>query len=987
MARRMTIRRPARAFARLWLVLLVAGLLAPLPARGEPKETVELTGSLPVMTPPDADPNFSPNGSLIVNARARRAYQLFQLSGVRFGIQAFDLDTLKPYRYGTITGVLFTGNTNAGISGQFLSSIDEDANRIYFPVLSGGIWAGVRVVDGETLKQVAFFDRNSAVPSPIPDDPTTQSICTSQNCLPTPAGLPAGTAVRGFSFSPAQNTPAAKPILLFLLQELVPPGAERNTAVVWAAQWDAKTGKQDWIYRVTACGNNQLPITTYTRYSIPIFQSTKGAGVYLACNASGGTGQVVQLLQDGSSRPTGELAYPGPTDVADGLEDPRSDRVLMRVVNVEGESFWVFDGTTSAYVGVIGATVFPTSTGATVDRDSGRLYVLAPPTQQGRNRNGGGLMLSDIRRSPVSQATQFEQWGHIGLIRIAVDPEDAGRPRRAFVLPTGRDIKAYQVFTDRLPISVDPPLADQDRFTTDQVESPGVTGSNFTGTGHGYGVRALFIGGLEGVPPTGPDVNGNRPGRYTPNALGSQCTPADREIVIGSVRQATLSNNLSAATATAAEADPGSKTDVKEPIGRCFPYPRPYLGGSYVNPPEEAQKAARGRGLPYPNELGRYPKVPTQGDDVAGRSWPYQTVECANEGAKDSAPAPLFPGYTSTVRCNQDQGTASAAARTTNVELGAIRVGDVQTSVRLVKDKVRGLVVRTESYVRGLEVVDPANPSRYLFRIDLVKTVGEAWAAGRTGTAGTNQLQRTLCGIDAPGVTDPDTGKPFSRQACVLPDSGALAGVSGQIAPTFRNQPPVQFILNSALGSRGRVLIPEPDPELKRGTPGGYLASVQKDRLQQISSQSVNSDSSTQVPALEITMFNDDPNLGRARQIYQLAGVDASSTYGIYLLNPALALDGSIPDVPLPEVLSELVYGAFPDTPYTPAVSLPTTPKALGNAIANAISRFGYGLKFLFNRPREAALASIVWLMLGAPVYLALRRRALLLGIRAPGHP
>ena len=130
-------------------------------------------------------------------------------------------------------------------------------------------------------------------------------------------------------------------------------------------------------------------------------------------------------------------------------------------------------------------------------------------------------------------------------------------------------------------------------------------------------------------------------------------------------------------------------------------------------------------------------------------------------------------------------------------------------------------------------------------------------------------------------------------------------------------------------------------------------------------------DDSTQVPALEIVMFNDDPTKGRGRQVYQLAGVDASVTYGIYLLNPPDSgqdpfdgFEGKLVDITDPT--GNFFGGGRVSTP--PAG--PTGP--LG-----PVKILYEGVTFLLRSPKDAALAAAVWALLFAPVYLMMRRRAL----------
>jgi hypothetical protein len=191
---------------------------------------------------------------------------------------------------------------------------------------------------------------------------------------------------------------------------------------------------------------------------------------------------------------------------------------------------------------------------------------------------------------------------------------------------------------------------------------------------------------------------------------------------------------------------------------------------------------------------------------------------------------------------------------------------------------------------------------------------------------------------------------------------------------------PLFFLLNRAMGSRGRVRVPDPDEELKKGTPGGYLASLQKNRGEEIQARVISNDASTEVPAFELIMFNDDQNLGRARQLYQFAGVDASATYGIYLpptLDSGDFGDAGIEELSLPNLLTEMTGGYPQTTPTQPVAAGDELLAAPGNLIAEAVNKVSRALTLLARSPREAALAGAVWFLLGLPVYLSVRRRAL----------
>lgn len=896
------------------------------PAASSQERGFTQVGKLVLNLPRDAAVSTPANLSLIMNAPARRAYNVVALSNGRSLVRVLDLDRLA--FVGEALLPLAPPNQRlatpraGGSSVEWIHAIDHERNILYLGFLEGGLFGGVVAFEGNTMKATVHRRAEAT-------DPTESVGCTAPSCLPQVSG--GAPTLMGMSFIPSILT-GGPPKLLFLHQEPKAPGMERNFNLVWVAQWDAGTGRQDWIYRVSACSGHQLPEGALAKYQLAVFQGRRSSGIYLGCQASGGTGQVVRLSVDASNRPISELAFPGPRGAVDVLADPNDDRVLMRVVVEEGESWWVFGGASSTYTGVVGVTLAPASTSAGIDPATGRLYVLAPPTNSGRQRNQGGLLSADIRRAPVPQAVAAEQLAAAGGIGIQADTHPVTGERHVFVM-AGPE-REYQIYRDDTAASFDPLLTDLDRFTTDIEEKDSLTGVNFTGTGHAYGLRTLLVGGLEGVPAGGPDLSGIRAGRHGLVWLESPCGKGDRELAVGFVRQVALSNNLSSASAVVGEADPGTKIDAGQPAARCYAHPRP------------AGLDPAGKNWPRPLNDSDGDGT-TDVDEVIGRPWPFRGVECSGEGEASERHSSL-EGFGAQVTCKQAAGDVNASAwgqmfdRPTVPGVGSIRVGEVSSVVRVYRDPARGLVARAEAVVRDVSIGDA-------ILIDSVRSVAEAWARGRPGTAATS-FTRRLCGVRIPSQN-------IDREGCGDPQQPLLG------------QQPVLNAINQALGSRGRATAPEPDGQLRQGTPGGYLSSVQKDRLEQISARTINNDPSSQVPALEIVVFNDDPTEGRGRQIYQFAGVDASVTYGIFLL----AGDGLIESY---DDLTGVIAGLV-DESGSQFAAMPVNPAPARKGPLSPVLMLFEGLRFMLRSPGDAILAAMVWGVLIAPVYFAIRRRAL----------
>jgi hypothetical protein len=937
-------------FAALWLVVPFVPALRAQEKTG----SVEQVARMPVFWPPGVSPQgLAGNGSMIFNAKARRAYQVFLTPDSKTVVQAVDLDSLKQVGSATYDFQPVKATPGGTSFGERMHAVDEDHNKIYLAYELSGTWQGIAEIDGGSLRLERRLTRAAAFQPQV--DP--QNPCTSTNCIPTPVGV--APNVRGMAFVPAITSPASRDKLLLLLQDNT-SSASNFQSLVTVSQWDAETGRQDWLYRVTACGSRELPSTGESRYQLGIFQSPNGPFIYLGCIAPGSTGQVVRLDQGGDSRPIAETGFPGPLRLTDVLVDPEADRLFLRVANDEGESYWVFDGPSTSYTGVIGTMIGlgPSSSG--IDETTGRLYVMAPRTVNGPRTDPGGLFLADGRRSPAPQAIVFPQFSAVGDYRVKVDPAAEGRPTRIFVItrqdferPRGEQF--YRVIRDDIEVSVDPPVADQDRFTTDTEEVPGVTESNFTGTAHAYGLRTVMVGGLEGA-------NGVR--STTTQAL-SPCLKPDREIVIARVRRAALSNSLASASSIAADAEAVTRTDLQEPGNRCYP--------------RGIAPATQGVDALAQETIGPLIK---EADRRGGQQWPFKESECAGD-QKIVNTAEMAPGFSATSTCAQSkQDTqASGVGDVFSVPNGP-RVGQSYTSVKLARVAERGLVVRGEAWVRGVEVPGA-------FSIDAATTIAEAFAGGRFGTAGTI-FKRSVCGVRIPRAAlaslPPDAVKELPQrdgdvffEGCFDPFTQIGRVGTQTIVNNNITDRPVVFLLNRALGSRGRMRVPDPDYELAKGTPGGYLSSIQKNRGEEIQARAISNDASTEVPAFEIIMFNDDQFAGRGRQLYQFAGVDVSSTYGIFLprtLDFGADFGSAGAEESLPDLLIDAT-GGFPalDTPATALLGEQVRPE---NVVAALVNRVAGGLKFLARTPRQAALASVLWLLLGLPLYLASRRRALM---------
>jgi hypothetical protein len=786
--------------------------------------------------------------------------------------------------------------------GTLVQSYDIDRfKRVASRKLEHQIPGGLPVVDETSARVFAPFTRTNPV-TRIPDFGgvlvlNTRTLATvaewpAPNGLP-PSGMTARPVIWGFRLSKSP-TGAAKLLWLYQDEAALAAFARLVQNPVFVAQWDATTGAHEWAYQVRACRGEM------NGGDWGLFRDA--TAMHIGCVTPENTGVAVRLVLPPSGPPTAEEVFSGPPLVNHLMADEAGRRLIFASEKDFKESLLPYDVDRASFVGAIATTRFrPAGASYEIDQRSGRLFGIT---------SDKGVVLADVRRTPAQQALTFPAFARPGGAAIAVDPETPTHARRFFARLGSDDY--VQAFEDRITVSEDPTLSELDRFTVDHAEAPGVTESGFEASGRAFGLRALFVAGIEGLGPG--EV------RRTFRRAGSPCSTYDRELVAGFVPETQISNGTAAAAAIAGDADPGTKIDVSQPVFRCWAHPDPLDTGIGL----------LGDGWPGPGT------VDSQGtlDKTIGRQWPFERLECSGDENPDALRNGTFDGFVADVSCNGEFGVATAFAQS-RFQLGsadspAVRVADAGSRTDLQRRKAGGVSARSEAWSRGIEIAGVGT-------IELVRTVAVSQAAGLPGTA-KGSFVREICGVSL-GT--------FTQRGCDHPEEAVAA-------------------VNRALGARGRLILRRPDPELAKGSPGGYLASVRKDRFEELSDRALNNDGSTQVTGLELLLINDNLEFGRARQVFQFAGVDASASYGIFLLptpQPPPPLPPFVPPVVPPVV-------GTPPAPPSPPAQPTTTIREITRRVAN-------GFAVAFRDPVEAALAAITWLTLGLPLYLARRRGSL----------
>jgi hypothetical protein len=504
---------------------------------------------------------------------------------------------------------------------------------------------------------------------------------------------------------------------------------------------------------------------------------------------------------------------------------------------------------------------------------------------------------------------------------------------RVFVLE-GRGVdkaRAYRIYRTT-PAPEPPPPPDPDRNTADTAEQEGVTEARWNSSGSGYGARVLLARGYATVVPA-PAFGVNTPTAPVTRAFAPYCGFVDRDLYLGRVAKAEYDTGSTSAAAVAAAVDDNTRQD--------------------LNQPERCNMGQLGQAL----------------------SWPYQAAGC-NTSTGDGARTGVGDDRggrrlgSSSVHCPTPGGTLAARAETTlegGLDPRLTGVVDVQrawTETNVEKLPRGGVRSTTTAVAEGITIGGT-------LRIGQVRATATSFSDGRPRRGAMSSHDIAVSHVSLGGTALCDVG----------------------CDPVWLEQR-----LNTAAGSRAVFRTANGtasgrDHGLLVGSPKGAQTAVQKSVARQASDRALVGDFTNEVPAFEMTVFNDSPpsaegqapnGWGRARQIYQFAGVTSSATYNIVRL-PSFS-DLPLLEEPASEALeaSDLVGLAFAEGggsggsgpgPFTGAAASTGRDRPTGwTAPFVAVAR---GLRVLLADPRRAVLLLAVWALLGLPSVLARRRRLL----------
>lgn len=985
-------------------------------------------GRVDVDRDPEAITDFS--GWLILSPSTRRGYALTEVrSPTRTAIQSFDLDTLQPLQRVVVPGLPVTGGAgtisegSANYSGDVAHAVDPVSRRVYM-AFSDGIVTGGNTQLGvdwrrRALRFVVLDERQFDVDPKHAFGgftfPVRQSRLleyglmgmrvTREHVHPgVPGKLVAVFAsVYPMTSLPPASTPIPGPFDHTLVQwdvSQVPTGqAAPAVAVTNVGPLDDLA--VDWEQVLYACGTSSMTsqgtseavavgMKNYQWAVLP----TKTA-IYLGCQSAPMSGAVVRVAvnpdtghpEAGLNQQLTALGKP----IGDTLVDPGGGRMYLKSFGGDGVTWWAFETSTMRFSGSIAVgLVNGQLTAAGIDEGSGRLYThtadfCVPRAGGGSLAIRGGLKIADARLDPVPAAQSVRpDLAYPSVYRIHVDPVTRrvfvrrGNPlvRLQAVYPGCRqDNEAppepfYRVLQDNVPVAQKPAELDDAAFTTNVTEKEGVTHASFLGSGSGFGARVLLTGGLDAV------------ARGAPTTAGSPCGRDDRELLVGSVGNVEVSDQSARAESASLDADARTREAMGQPATRCrsqAPPPAEPLNKCHADIHELAFDDVYGDGQGQTKD--------DNGDGCPDRSGVNQyAAECVGDLPKVTAGGPSGSrvpsavarprhGFSAEVSCEAAKQEGKADARGSlaseriekfqsehkaSVPQDPVRVAHAATHVSVTRRLGKGVTVTVDSIARGIELPG-------LGTIGVVRAEASSTATGRDARAG-GTYKRTICDV---------------RVAHVV-----LSGCTGdEMQQAFLAKQ-----LNDVLSGRGEVRLRHPDEALLVGTEHGYLAAVQRDRKELFGDQTITRDISLAIPGMEIQFFfGDGGSWGAGRQVFQLAGVQAATSYGIVCAfgqrpdgKCADADDGAIPP---PDDGGTYDGGAngggVPDDRMVDAEGEDSDDESTVIRVLRKIpAAVAEALRLLFNNPRELALMATVWALLYGPCYLGERRRTIS-GLRA----
>lgn len=583
---------------------------------------------------------------------------------------------------------------------------------------------------------------------------------------------------------------------------------------------------------------------------------------------------------------------------------------------------WAYDISTSSFVGVLAGNAASVFTSLTG-------FGLDPVTGRLFIQSPHlGVGIAEGRFYPIPQARTFPHLKANGQERIISDAKTG----RLFILTGSSNSKAkeYTIY-DAGKAPIPPPAPDPDRNTADIDEQPGVTDARYFAAGSGFGVRALLAKGFLATPPA-PAVGAVSPtSEILTRNITSKCGFTDRELMVARVSKAEYDTGSAAAQAIGVDIDERTKLDLANP-SRC-------------------DVSATNGGTGFQGIFATEPVGAKARENETGIVWDREAASCSSsEGGESAADTSKREGVSKGyVECPLPGGKLVAEAK--GYLTGAVAVGQAHVTTNITRDK-RGVL---STVVAEAQEIDLAG----VIQIGRITAIAESRSNGRPSKDPLSTHTVRVQGVTIDGNT-------VCTDRCDLNEVIRLLNVAGAGRFEFRS-------------ASGR------DDALLKGTPKGASTAVQKSTARQASDQALVGDSTTEVVGLEMTSYNDNRIFGRARQIFQFAGVASAATYNITPLPSGAGFDddaftgGDIEDDF--SVAGSDVDFLLPGVDVLPATSTTDTissdEPAAGGPIVRALRALARGLRMFFTNPRHALLLFTAWALFSLPPVLSRRRRLL----------
>lgn len=948
--------RGRQASARRWLAAATAALLfasllglATAPAQSaESGDTPKIVGSFPKygkdiaarVGVPDlkaASNETTDGGIALVYPKLDRLYQIYNLVGDKDGTLVFaerDLGTFELLRVVTIEDHV-AELANGANGAEWVATFDNAHDRLYIAYEPTNTVAGIGV-DEQQLPGLLGIDLHT--------------LAYTDSKFPNFVAATGGQLLHlvGLEFDESTDT-------LLILQAAIHNANAANTLVLagWKGEELLKGGQLSQVAPrpIRACRRDPLNDGT-SQYLTPILvaegpdldgDGSMKSWLMVPCFSTTYSSSVVIARIERSAaldpRQTTEKAIVAPAGVNNWAVDQKHGRLFL--VNNSGETdAWVYEAKSNAFVGIIAmsekGSLESGSLSLGVDEGSGRLYGRAFTY---------GLMIVAAAQDPVPQADAYPSLGAPGSYRLLIDP----KRNRVLSLPgdsigAGGGNDAYQVISVPAPLPA-PKRENPDSRTTQTDEAPGKTVAQYGGNASAYGLRALFARGVSGaVPSNGVDSVGKA---Y--KDTNSYCGFTDREVAFARITKTEFSDNSRFARAAAVDVDNATVVDLGDP-SRCDLYNAATVQAGAAS---DFAKLLHTTGLIA--EADRRTATANDPAPVSGAiakeggsrtAWDYEAADCSTEDGGDTAGpnSNRLAGPTS-VKCTEKDGIeATAEARLKAGDSLPVSIARTITSTKVTRDAKLGLVSTATARLEGVRIGE--------ISIGFIENTAKSFAKGRKGGAGTVFEAPKIGFVDGVGV-------PSCTDRCDIEA--------------------VLKALNNALAGKAEFRRITPEPRLAAGSPGGYEAGILKSEKQVASDNSLSGDRSVEIPALEMVVYNDNASVGRARQLYQFAGVRVDSHYGIQLVGTGSggadfgAVNDGV-DVDSGAITPGLV--PLPDAPL--AANLPGAGEnILKRFVRQSAAGANYSLRLIFANPREAMLMATVWALIWGPFVAARRRRAL----------